>query len=239
MRLQLQNQIRHLCDTIARIIRISFYILLGSLILVDLTASGFRAVQNLFTVPQSNEILKFDSFSAPSVALATLDKQAKILLSDYTDARNSAVSEYSALGAQVEPAINPGRGGFSGFPRGSIVEMTRIKPIEELHALVQDLNLELEQQLLLIDYENHYENELINTFLSLLREAPESPEILSWVSIALDCSQRCSRTEEVQDALAHLLRYHPNLKTSAQITALKADWQRAHLAGFAGNSDGK
>jgi hypothetical protein len=102
--------------------------------------------------------------------------------------------------------------------------------LEKLYANVEHLNLELYQKLLLVYSENQFDNKLIDTFLRLLEDAPDRPEVLSWVRIALDSSLRCDRSEEVEDALRHALRFHRNLKTAEPLEALVRAWESARFS---------
>jgi hypothetical protein len=223
-----------LCRRVWPLARGAFCLLLAGLVLADLARSGIEAGQYLRTPILLAGVSPLDSFSKPSTAAAILKQEAETLLFEYTEARNAtstqdpSVMEGSRHAAnQGQPATHPIH--FTGFARGSALEVARIRPLERLQVTAQNLNLELYQDLLFVYSENHFDNELVDTFLRLLRVSPECPEVLQWVRAALDSSQPCGRTMEVEDALQHTLRFHPTLKTAAQLAALKQSWDAEHL----------
>jgi hypothetical protein len=95
--------------------------------------------------------------------------------------------------------------------------VSRIQPLEELRAMIQDLSVDLDRKLLVLYSENRFENQLLDRFLQFLHEAPERQELLIGAPSLLDCSRRCGRTEELEDAVRHLARFHPNLKTAKEL----------------------
>jgi hypothetical protein len=223
-----------LCRGAWTVARGAFYVLLGGLVLADLGRSAIKAGRYFRTPVLLAGISPLDSFSEPAIAAAILKQEAEKLLFEYTEARNDAstpdasvVEGFQHAASQGQPATNPIH--FAGFVRGSALDAARIRPLEKLQGTVQNLNVELYQELLVVYAENHFDNELVDTFLRFLRVAPECPEVLQWVRTALDSSQPCGRTEEVQDALQHTLRFHPTLKTAAQLAALKRSWDAERL----------
>jgi hypothetical protein len=222
------------CRGVWTVVRGAFFLLLGGLVLIDLARSGIKAGQYFRMPVLLAGVSPLDSFSEPSTAAAILKQEAEMLLFEYTEARNGASAHYPSVRQNPKRGANQGQPAsyplqFSGFERGSALDVARIRPLEKLQATVQNLNLELYRDLLVVYSENHFDNELVDTFLRLLRVSPECPEVLQWVRIALDSSQPCGRTEEVQDALQHTLRFHPTLKTAAQLAALKQSWDAEHL----------
>jgi len=209
-----------------------FYLLLAALIAVDLTRSAFRAGR-LFRKPDAVADVSLDSFSEPAIAAGILKHQAE---SCYAQARTAAGD--FALSPVHDPrqARNdqPPRGGPvgpAGFGRGSPAVAPGIQSLEELRAMTQDLNVDLDGKLLVLYSENRLEDQLLDRFLQLLHEAPESQELLIWVPFLLDCSRRVGRTEEMEDAVRHLVRFHPNLKTAKELTALVQAWEAKRHAG--------
>jgi hypothetical protein len=198
----------------------AFSLLLATLVAADLAQSGLKVVQLFRTPDLVAGVSPLDSFSTPSAAAAILKEEAETLLFDYAAARDAAcASDRSATHGSRQIMKEQ-------HPEADLV--SRIQPLEKLYTTVQDLNLELYQKLLVVYSENHLENELVDTFLLLLQNAPERPEVLSWVRIALDCSQHCGRTEELEDAVHHALRFHPNLKTAAPLADLMQACEAAH-----------
>jgi hypothetical protein len=209
------------------IVRGGFYLLLGTLVGIDLAGSGFNASQYFHKSRPVERISALDSFSAPSTAVVVLRQEAEALLFDYTESRDNAWDIRDSRPAIKTDVELDKVDRFRGFRRGSSPEITTIRPLEMLQASVRSLDLDLCQKLLMIYSENHYENELVDTFLRMLK-TPECPEVLQWVRIALDCSQRCNRTAEVLDALQHTLRFHPNIRTAESLDTLLQAWQKKH-----------
>jgi hypothetical protein len=211
-----------------------FYLLLAAMIAVDLARSAFRAGQ-FFRKPDSvADVCLLDSFSEPAVAAAILKQRAE---SCYAQARNgawdpahSAVHDPRPAGNDQPPRHAPA--GPAGFGSGSPPVGSWIQPLEELRATIQDLNVDLDQKLLVVYSENRLENQLLDLFLQLLHEAPERQEVLNWLPSSLDCSRRCGRTEELEDAVRCLVRFHPDLKTARQLTARVRAWEAKQHAGL-------
>lgn len=217
------------CRSAAAPLRTGFYFLLASLILLDLTTSGYGVVRHLFSAGQLSEVPVLDSFSPSSTAVAALKKEATVLLLEYTEARDSAISPDSTSAPVLPEAFNPPGRGPDRLHRGLHdkrlpAKELSIHRIEELQLMIQEVDLEIEQELLLVYHENKRDKELVDTFLAVLQRFPESPEVLEWVRIALACSQRCDRTPEVRDVLEHTIRCFPELKTRAQLIAFLQEW---------------
>jgi hypothetical protein len=205
--------------------------------MADLAQSGFRAVLYFHNSGLTPGVTYLDSFSEPSMAVAILKQEAEKLMMNYTQARDEASTLQVPMTVQPAPSVhsnhsafNPSTIQFRGFARGSPLETSSIQPIERLHAAVRDLEIELELKLLVIDWENSFEHELVDGFLLLLRQAPENLEALEWLPTALDSAQHCGRTEEVEDALQEALLFHPHLKTAVQMRSKKEEWDRGHQA---------
>jgi hypothetical protein len=198
------------------------YLLLAALIVAGLARSGFKAGQYLYAPVLMAGVSPLDSFSEPSTAAAILKQEAESLMFVYTEARDTELSRV----ALADHGSRPIR--FAGFARGSVLEVSRIRPLEDLQATVQDLNVDVYQKLLVVYSQNHFDNELLDTFLRLLQVAPERPEVLGWVRTALDSSQHCDRREELQEALVHTIRFHPTLRTAPRLAALKESWEVTH-----------
>jgi hypothetical protein len=216
-----------------KVARDGYCLLLAALIVADLARFGFKAVQYLHAPVLMAGVSPLDSFSEPSTAAAILKQEAESLLFDYTEARNKVWSSAASAGHDPRPTNNEGNiesnpSRFAGCVRGSAFEVARIRPLQELQTTVQDLNLDVYQKLLVVYSENHFDNELLDTFLRLLQVAPERPELLDWVRIALDSSQHCDRTAEVEEALVHTIRFHPTLNTASRLAALKESWEITH-----------
>jgi len=212
------------------IVRSTFYLLLAALIAVHLIRIAFNDSRFFRAADPLGGASSLDSFSEPATAAVILKRQAESLLLDYTEARNAA--------SEVAPTYLPNHRevdshnkvpqeytGFAGFGRGSASEVSRIQPLEQLHATMQDMTIDLDQKLLVVFSENHFENQLLDRFLQFLQEAPERPAVLEWVNRALDYSRDCGRTEELEDALEHTVRFHPELKTTRQLKALVESWE--------------
>jgi len=212
--------------------RRAFYLLLAALVAVDLTRSAFHAAQWLRKPDPVADVAALDSFSEPALAAAILKQRAE---SCYTQARNAAWD--SALSPFHDPlqagnGRRPGQNaaGLAGPGRGFPPVAPWLAALEELRATIQDLDVDLDQKLLVIYSEHRLDNQLLDRFLQFLHEAPERKEVLEWVPSSLDCSQHCGRTEELADALQHLVRFHPNLKTAKRLSARVQAWEAGRRA---------
>ncbi len=214
--------------------RSAFYLLLAAMIAVDVTRSAFQAGQFFRKPDPAADVAPLDSFSEPALAAAILKQQAE---SCYTRARNAAwdfalspLHDPRQAGNRRQPGGGPA--GLAGSGRGVPPAVSWLQPLEELRATIQDLDVNLDRKLLVVYSENRLENQLLDRFLQFLHEAPERPEVLDWVPSSLDCSGHCGRTEELEDAVGHLVRFHPNLKTAKQLTARVQAWEAKRRAGL-------
>jgi len=74
-------------------------------------------------------------------------------------------------------------------------------------------------------------NELRDCYLQLLQTAPNRPDSRYWAHLALACSRYCGRTDEVLDALRHVIHFHPDLKTTGRLKTVLDEWSKVP-AGF-------
>jgi hypothetical protein len=212
------------------VVRSVFFSLLATLIALDLAVSVFKAGQFLRRSRPVSGISSLDSFSSSGTAVALLNQEAERLFADYIQARDDMSEDERALvlgPAQVR-ADSPEVSKPIGFPRFSKNlrgEASWFQPLVDLRATVRDLHLNLDQKLLLIYSENHLDDEFLNLFLQMFQGAPDCPEALEWVRCALDCSQHLHRTQEVEEAIRHQLRFHSELKTAAQLAFLLEEWE--------------
>jgi Glu-tRNA(Gln) amidotransferase subunit E-like FAD-binding protein len=183
--------------------RSAFLLVLTAFVSAELMQSAFHASQFFRTPHLVAGVSPLDSFSQPAVASAILKEQAEQLLFDYTQVRDSA-SKANLLSS--------------------------IRPLQNLHAGVRYVDIDLVEKLLVVYSDNHFDRELVDSFLQFLQSAPESPEVLQWVRYALDSAEHCNRTEEVEDAIRHVVRFHPNLKTTGQLNALMQAWEERRRA---------
>jgi hypothetical protein len=98
-----------------------------------------------------------------------------------------------------------------------------IKEMEELYSRVAALKSDLDNKLMTLYYADEKPGKFLDRYLSLLKEAPEG-NVVVWARHALECSQQCGRNEEVYDALWHVTRFRPELKTASLLRSVLEDW---------------
>jgi hypothetical protein len=189
------------------------------LALVWETASELKSNAFFQTAELANEAPPLDSFSSPSLALAVLNREAQRLLMAYSQKREeTGLPERSGLGG----ATPTGMSGRAGGPRPALATSARphpsIAPIASLHAQVEELKLELDDRLMWIYAESGLDQEFLNCYLHLAAEAPGSADVVLWLPQALKCAQGCGRTDELTDALRHLIQFHGALQRARAVS---------------------
>jgi hypothetical protein len=172
----------------------------------------------------------FDAFSEPSVACAILRQEAERLLWVYReDWDREQASQRQRNGGDVEPGARPGAGQSTELLTTSAnrsgLQTPSIESLRVLDAQVQDVQLSLTLKLLLVYADHQMWNEFVDRYLQLPREGPGRAKAALFVRLALDCSEKCGRTEEVVDALQHMVRFHPELKSSEGVKEVLAEWK--------------
>jgi hypothetical protein len=176
----------------------------------------------------------FDSFSDPSVACAILKQEAERLLLIYCehfDHEQAAKARQAGAGRELAAQLAthqmadplPATGDRPGLQTSVIQSLTAFD------AQVQDLNLDLGRKLLVIYARQHLWNEFLDRYLQIVRERPGRDEVLVWARLALDCSRKCGRAEEVADVLQHVVRFHPESRTAERLKTVLAEWQADRL----------
>jgi hypothetical protein len=175
-------------------------------------------------------VVCFDSFSEPSLACAILSQEADRLVAAYCDRWNQEqLSHPGPIDGGREILDQPRKGEeASALPAGGKepgLQRSAIESIAALDAKVQNLSLGLGARLLLVYAMQHAWNEFVDCYLRFVREAPGRAEVSLWARTALDNAQKCGRSEEVADALQRIVRFHPELKTTAGLRAVLAQWK--------------
>ena len=184
---------------------------------------GGFVVEWLFLNPRSRDgTLQLDSFSPPSVALAILKREAHQLLVACVQKRertetphlprpaaatSTSAGDRASLDPSTETALRPQL-------EAAITSVTR------LDAQIKDLSFELDCRFLAIAFENRRYHEFVDHYLHLVLEAPGRAEVLLWWSQALDCAQECGRTEELTDALRHVIRFREDCRNVREVARL-------------------
>jgi hypothetical protein len=195
-----------------------FYLSLTVLVLVDLMDTAARFVQNFRTADVLAGVAPLDSFSEPAIAATLLKRESENLFSRFTEARNDA--DYPGTPSLNERALSgskrldDGDGVAWKLREMSAAEIQLLQRLEKLRATIRELNQDVDQKLLVIDFKNRSANDLVDCFLELLHNCPEHPEILEWVDSAMDSAESCGRADELQDALRHVLRFQSSLPTA-------------------------
>ena len=100
-----------------------------------------------------------------------------------------------------------------------------------LAAQVQDLALDLNQQVMELELNNHDWDGFLDRYLSLLYEAPYRTEVSSWAQCALELAQKCDRAEEVESALRRVIRLRQPLGMAAEMEAALDAWKTQQSSG--------
>jgi len=187
-----------------------------------------------------------DSFSEPAVAAAILKREAADLVRAYASSTAEGPPKRSALKRILEPGGAPD-GSVASRPENPecVVEL-QVPPksaaewIARFREAIRQREeavawSELEDQVLLICQENNLGNEFIDAYLQMLARRPDSGLAAVWARVALDYSARCHRTEEVRDAIEHVVRFHGNRQFAALLKTALQRWaevnQRSLIAG--------
>ena len=160
-----------------------------------------------------------DSFAEPAFCLAGLRQEAARLMLAYTQGSD-------ALEASQLTSLPDSTGRAAPF---------RGQALADLHAAVQDLQVDLDRALLVAYYRNRSWNEFVDCYLRLVQQTPKRTvgEAMTWS--ALVCAQKCGRFEEVTNALHHLNRFHPSLRSAQASRAALNRWETEHLPGPRGH----
>lgn len=192
------------------------YLSLTVLVLLDLLDTAARFGQSFRTADVLAGVAPLDSFSEPAIAATLLRREADTLFSSFTEARNDA--EYPGAiplnQAATSRMRNPPDAGGPKLSEMSAAESQLLQRLEKLRATIRELNQEIDEKLLVIDTKTRNANELVDCFLELLHNCPERPEILEWVGPALDSAASSGRSDELRDALEHVLRFQRSLPTA-------------------------
>ena len=185
-------------------------------------------------VSMDEDAVQLDSFSEPAVAMSILKQQVANLHAAYSLGEN-VINEalWLSRGAQVSlngtattnnsqaaaPSSLNAEGGRNGQSRGDPAPW----PLAELQARIRALHGELLQTSLFIQFQQQAWNDYLDSYLALLRVAPEQSDVVLLGRAALACAGSCGRTDEVLDALRHFARFSQDSKTVARVQALLAD----------------
>jgi hypothetical protein len=168
--------------------------------------NGFHSVFQSDTLV--SEAGPLDSFSAPSLALSALNREALRLIMAYTQHRDKKPATSASL-----PRHSVSFGGPTAV--SGVIE-----PIAKLDAQVQRLKSELDCRLLWIYAENGREQQFLDRYLALLAEAPGTPDVNMWMPQAINFAQRCGRTDELVDALTHFARFNGTAQRAQSVRDL-------------------
>ena len=214
-----------------------FCLLLLGLLVWQLARDGFN-VGWLFGSPDfAKGAPELDSFSEPSVGLAIVKQRAMQFMTAYIQSRAQAeLSQAGPLRDSTAAGIPAGPASISSLPaavnRPAAPEVSALKPFEDLHAAVHNLDLDLDWKLMAVYSRNHWCNEFLSCYLRLVQQATECPASVGvWTLYALECARECGRTEEVSDMLHHLIRFHPDPRRIEGIRAALEQWEAQNLPG--------
>jgi hypothetical protein len=167
---------------------------------------------------------QLDSFSPPSVATSVLRQEAERLLLVYTRERDEE-RKPKHPGKTGSSSEAHGVAPFWGAP-GDLLRkpgsQATVGEMEELHAELRSLEVDVDRKLMLICFENQRWDELLDRYLEFVQVAPENSYVLTWAPNALDCARLCSRTKEVRDALENVIRFHGQTKIAVRLAEVLA-----------------
>jgi hypothetical protein len=174
-------------------------------------------------------IVSFDSFSEPAVACAILTQEAERLLLVYLEREGEQsllLEEHAVLIA--EPAVKPGTLPGNGAPAlaegQSGAKASALRSLNVLETQVRSLELSLVRSLLVVYAGQQSWDKYVDCYLQLIREEPGRSDVVVYARCALDAAAECGRAEELADALHHVVRFHPELKTAAGLKDVLAEW---------------
>jgi hypothetical protein len=153
-----------------------------------------------------------DSFSEPAVACAILKEESQRL---WWMAQIEAAEKEQASHGQ----------------RGGVVTEASAQSLISLAAQVQDLALDLNQEVMELELNNHAWGEFLDRYLALLYEAPYRREASSWAQCALELGLKCDRAEEVESALRRVIRLRQPLHPAAEMGSALDAWQTQRSSG--------
>ena len=81
--------------------------------------------------------------------------------------------------------------------------------MEQISAAIGKLRLTLDKELIQIYLRRRVSTKVVDSYLDLLHEAPNS-DVIIWAVHALECAKECGRTEELLEAMEQFCRFHPN-----------------------------
>ncbi len=103
--------------------------------------------------------------------------------------------------------------------------LTTHGPLQELSGEIQDLNIDAHEELMRLYADGRRWNEFLNRYLIVLHEAPGRAEVGYWTRWALIYSATCGRTEEIVDALRHVIRFHPDPEAVKRLAGILERWE--------------
>jgi hypothetical protein len=148
--------------------------------------------------------LPLDSFSQPSLALALLKQEAARLLAAYLQQRDQvSPAEHEAVPPLQDSRLD-----------------AAMAPVARLHRQIEELGFDLDCRLLWLYAENHRHREFLDRYLHLVQEAPRRTEVAVWYAYAFAAARGCGRSEELADALEHVVRFRERAGTVQTLAGL-------------------
>jgi hypothetical protein len=167
------------------------------LALIVLLPVGWRS--RLQSSASFSEAAPLDSFSAPSLALSILNREALRLVMAYAQRRDTT----RLPGRPQAPDSTSGSALSSSLGGGDV-----IRPIAKLHDQVQAFKIELDCRLMWVYADHGLGQQFLDRYLCLLAEAPDGPDVKLWMAQAVQYAPSSGRSEELVDALRHWARFH-------------------------------
>jgi hypothetical protein len=221
-----------------------------ALLLGGLCVKGLRIAGRFSDASRSNDtMLELDSFSEPEIAIAILNQHVEHLLlisnASQPPGRSAMLQQYCAqfqLRAASKPTMNAESLRLNTLGEKALPRMPATDQIRWLHHRVQMLNHNLNRELMRMHMESGNWNEFLDCYLKMLSEAPDEfgaaqgtkdIQVAQWTKLALDQAESCSRTDEILDALQHVIQFHNDVRAVKRLVNVlelwKVEYQRRHL----------
>jgi hypothetical protein len=175
-----------------------------------------------------NEPAELDSFSAPGLACAVLQKEEQRLMQVYFQTRDAYVAPRCLITAnplRATPQSGAGQAcrspGFASHP--TALQLPEVQSLFELDARVQTLQANLNASLLTVYWDQEMWGAYVDRYLQLICENPHRPQASLNARSALECAEKCGRVEELEDVLRHIIRFHPEWPVARSLKDLLAE----------------
>jgi hypothetical protein len=163
------------------------------------------------------------------VACALLQQEADRLLLVYHEKRWPETAARLAVAARPDTREATDPPAASRIRPGS--EIPEMRALLALDDQIWELHLDLTREALAIYVDQQLWNPFVDRYLEIVRERPQRAEVRIYFGCALECAEKCGRTDEVAGVLRHVLETHPELRSLSGLKEALAEWNVAHPPG--------